>query len=329
MPMDSKRWTIERYSAGHAQEWDAFVAASRNGTFLLQRGYMDYHSDRFRDCSWMVRANGRLRAALPANITDDGVLHSHQGLTYGGWITPMGHLDGADMLEIFQTAAAVWRDAGIRMLDYKPVPYIYSRMAAQEDIYALFRMGGVMTGCGLSTAVNLSSADGIGLNQMQRRHLRDASRYEWTISEENDVAEFMSLLAQCLQVRHGVSPVHTPAEMQLLRDRFPENIRIFLLRSADSGCADAAVLIYDTGRVAHAQYIATTPAGRERNLLTPLFHRLMSDIFATREWFDFGISTEDNGRYLNAGLLRQKCSFGGSGVVYPRYELTLSPEVIS
>ena len=46
--------SIEHYTTGHKAEWDDFVARSRNGTFLLQRGYMDYHSDRFRDCSWMA-----------------------------------------------------------------------------------------------------------------------------------------------------------------------------------------------------------------------------------------------------------------------------------
>lgn len=81
--------------------------------------------------------------------------------------------------------------------------------------------------------------------------------------------------------------------------------------------------MFDTGIVAHAQYIATTARGRELNLLTPLFMRLMSDIFAARRWFDFGISTEDNGRILNSGLLRQKFSYGGSGVIYPRYSLLL------
>ena len=311
--------SVELYSPAHRAEWDDFVARSRNGTFLLQRGYMDYHSDRFRDCSWMAYQNGRLRALLPANIDDAGVLHSHQGLTYGGWITPMGHLDGEDLLEIFGQAIEVWHKEGIKELDYKRIPYIYSKTPADEDLYALFRLGAVRTGCGLSSAIDLRV--GVTFNQMQRRHLRKSQALPLTISEETNVAPFMGLLTDCLQERHGVNPVHTCGEMQMLRDRFPQNIRVFVLKLDGEAAPQAGVCMYDTGTVAHAQYIATTPQARELNLLTPLFHHLISEVFADRRYFDFGISTEDNGNYLNTGLLRQKFSYGGTGVTYDRYSL--------
>lgn len=311
--------SVELYSPAHRAEWDDFVARSRNGTFLLQRGYMDYHSDRFRDCSWMAYQNGRLRALLPANIDDAGVLHSHQGLTYGGWITPVGHLDGEDLLEIFGQAIEVWHKEGIKELDYKRIPYIYSKTPADEDLYALFRLGAVRTGCGLSSAIDLRV--GVTFNQMQRRHLRKSQALPLTISEETNVAPFMGLLTDCLQERHGVNPVHTCGEMQMLRDRFPQNIRVFVLKLDGEAAPQAGVCMYDTGTVAHAQYIATTPQARELNLLTPLFHHLISEVFADRRYFDFGISTEDNGNYLNTGLLRQKFSYGGTGVTYDRYSL--------
>lgn len=131
----------------------------------------------------------------------------------------------------------------------------------------------------------------------------------------------MGLLTDCLQERHGVNPVHTCEELQMLRDRFPDSIRVFVLRIDGEGTPQAGVCVYDTGIVAHAQYIATTPQARELNLLTPLFHRLISEVFAARRYFDFGISTEDNGNCLNRGLLRQKFSYGATGVTYDRYSL--------
>jgi hypothetical protein len=48
----------------------------------------------------------------------------------------------------------------------------------------------------------------------------------------------------------------------------------------------------------------------------------MGDVYADRNYFDFGISTEDGGHYLNEGLLRQKYSFGATGVTSRRYLLT-------
>ena len=38
---------IKRYTPEQADEWNQFVAASKNGTFLFDRRYMDYHADRF------------------------------------------------------------------------------------------------------------------------------------------------------------------------------------------------------------------------------------------------------------------------------------------
>ena len=118
-----------------------------------------------------------------------------------------------------------------------------------------------------------------------------------------------------------MNPVHTCEEMQMLRDRFPQNIRVFVSRLDGEAAPQAGVCMYDAGTVAHAQYIATTPQARKLNLLTPLFHHLISEVFADRRYFDFGISTEDNGNYLNTGLLRQKFSYGGTGVTYDRYSL--------
>ena len=45
---------IKRYTADNADEWNQFVAHSKNGTFLFDRSYMDYHADRFEDYSFMI-----------------------------------------------------------------------------------------------------------------------------------------------------------------------------------------------------------------------------------------------------------------------------------
>ena len=42
-------FSIIRYTADKADEWNQFVAQSKNGTFLFDRRYMDYHAERFED----------------------------------------------------------------------------------------------------------------------------------------------------------------------------------------------------------------------------------------------------------------------------------------
>lgn len=316
-------WKIRRYEKSDREMWNSMVDESRNGTFLFRREYMDYHSDRFVDCSWIAYKGRKPLALLPANVVTDPergvVLQSHGGLTYGGWILPQRHLDGQDLLDIFEAAIGVWRDMGINELDYKPVPFIYSFRPSQEDEYALFRLGAVRSEANLSSAVVLDG--NCFYNKLQKRHLAATKKLKLEFRELTDLEDFMQMLEQCLRDRHDTMPVHTLEEMYMLQDAFPGHISAYGIYY--EGALHAGTLIYDTGNVAHAQYIATTSTGRELNLLTPLFDKLLTDDWAFCEYFDFGISNEDHGQYLNAGLLRQKYSFGATGVVYNRYRLKI------
>ena len=102
---------IERYTDAQAGEWNAFVRSSKNGTFLFDRGYMDYHADRFADASLMCRRDGRLYALLPAN-RDGDALYTHQGLTYGGLVTG-AEATAAGVLHLLEQMNARWRSEGV------------------------------------------------------------------------------------------------------------------------------------------------------------------------------------------------------------------------
>lgn len=317
--IDIKNWNLKRYTPELAPIWDNFVDQSRNATFLFKRGYMDYHANRFNDCSWLAYKSGKLAALLPANLDTEGRLHSHQGLTYGGWILPKNHFDGNDMLELFSYACNLWREMEIKELIYAPLPDIYALYPSQEDLYALFRLGADICQVSLSETIDLRNP--LPYNKMQNRHLAKTAGMMENVKEYDDPSEFMKLLERCLKERHNAQPVHKVEELQLLKSRFPNEIRIFGIEG-ETGLS-AGVCIYDTGLVAHAQYIATSEEGRERNMLTPLFTRLIRNEFRNRRYFDFGTSCENGGRYLNSGLLRQKASYGATGVAYQRFTLKL------
>lgn len=312
-------WKIRRYKPEDAALWDRLVAESRQGTLLHMRGYMDYHADRFQDCSLIALDKGKPTALLPANIGSDGILRSHQGLTYGGWITPLSHFDGTDMLHLFDEWILWCQMNDIQEVIYKTTPHIYHRIPAEEDLYALFRRGASIESVNLSTVIDMREIP--VFNTQQKRHLKKASAIKPWIRETTDIGEFMPLLTECLRERHSASPVHSAAELQLLKDRFPDGIRLFLTGTGTA--PDAAVCIYDTNSVAHCQYIATSCAGRENGTLTFLFNNLISDIFSSRRYFDFGTSNEDAGRVLNSGLLHQKTGLGGRGVAYQIFHLNI------
>ena len=84
------------------------------------------------------------------------------------------------------------------------------------------------------------------------------------------------------------------------------------------------VVVYENRHVAHAQYIATTPEGRELSALDCVVDGLLNDVYADKVYFDFGISTEDGGKTLNIGLIDNKESYGARAVAYDWYELDVA-----
>lgn len=314
-------WEIRRYQAEDMELWDRLVADSRQGTLLHMRGYMDYHADRFRDCSLIALRKEKPTAILPADIDSKGILRSHGGLTYGGWLTPLSHFDGTDMLDLFNAWTEWCRENNIHEVIYKAIPHIYHRIPAEEDIYALFRYGALIKTVNLSTVIDMREIP--PFNTQQKRHLKKASALNPWIHETSDASEFMPILKACLKDRHEAVPVHSEAELQLLIDRFPKGIRLFLAGTGPDTAPQAAVCIYDTNSVAHCQYIATSESGRLNGVLTYLFEHLIYDVFYTHRYFDFGTSNEDSGRILNAGLLHQKTGLGGRGLAYQIYKLNV------
>lgn len=309
---------IKRYCQSDKAQWNEFIKNSRNGTFLFDRDYMDYHSDRFTDHSLLAFRNGKLSSVLPANIVDDK-LYSHQGLTYGSWVIPMSHFDGNMMLSLWNDFLEYCRQNGINEVFYKTIPHIYHKLPAEEDIYALFRNNARLHISNLSSTIDLRVPH--KFNMSKRQQLRKTEAKEQTINESSDYPAFWQILSDCLNERHEASPVHSLDEIRLLASRFPKNIRLFTI--SDEEGMQAGVCIYDTGDVAHSQYTATTAKARENYYLVKLYHHLIFNVFADRKYFDFGISNEQQGQILNAGLLNQKYSMGGSGMVYNQYHINL------
>lgn len=319
-PADSCDFRFVRYTAAHAREWNDFMLHSANATFLMQRGYMDYHADRFTDCSLMAYHRGKLRACLPADITADGILRSHGGLTYGGWMLPRAHFDGSRVLALFEAWLGMCRAAGVRSIVYKPVPWVLSSMPAQEDIYALWRCGFTLEARRLSSAIFPDNNP--GFNMAKRQQLKSARQHDsLTVGESDDWQQFWQMLDDCLASRHNATPVHALDEMLLLHSRFPRNIRLFTVTDSDDAML-AGTVVFDTGFTAHTQYMATSPRGRDNYCLTLLIDTLLHTTFAEYRLFDFGTSNLPD-ESLHSSLLKQKYSLGGRGAVYEIYTLTL------
>jgi len=308
---------IEPYAFQHKQVWNEMIVHSRNGVFLFFRDYMEYHSDRFQDASLLFFDEHSLLAVLPANRNGDQVV-SHGGLTFGGVIS-RHNLGASVMLELFDTLREWLRAQGVRSLLYKPVPHIYHRMPAEEDLYALFRSGARLVGRNLSSTLDMISRP--PMQHGRQSQLRRGKR-TFEVRESRDFGAFMDLVSSGLTAKHNVAPTHTKEEIELLAARFPQNIRLHGAYRGEHLCA--GVLVYENTNVAHVQYIAGEDDAKREGALECIFDDLLERRYATIRYFDWGISTEQAGRWLNPGLVQNKESYGARGVVYDLYELDLA-----
>lgn len=309
---------IRRYSDVQASEWNNFVAQSKNGTFLFDRRYMDYHRDRFTDHSLMVYRRGRLYAMLPASINGD-TLCSHGGLTYGGLLMS-DRTTAADVVLIFRQLNEMLRAEGVNRVIYKPTPYIYHRQPSEEDLYAIVEVCGATLSRGLSSTVSRNSRN--EWYRIRSNGARKAREAGVLIEESDDYSPFWQILTSNLKERYGLQPVHTVGEIELLHSRLPENIRLVVAKS-DSGETLGGSVLYITPRVVHSQYIAASAKGKAMHVLDLLFETVIGRALEHHDYFDFGISTEKHGTYLNEQLIYQKEGFGGRGICYDWYEWTL------
>ena len=307
---------INKYEKKHENEWNYFINISKNGTFLFNRNYMDYHSDRFIDYSLMIYQKGKLVAVFPANIQDD-IVYSHQGLTYGGLVY-INKLSTLDILNIFDVLKNYFREHMYKRIIYKAVPYIYSDYPAQEDLYALFRNDAKLVGCNISSTISLGNK--VNFAELRRRGVKKANKNNLTCVASNDFDCFWDILSNNLKAKYDVNPVHTLQEIEYLHSLFSENINLFTVKKQKDVVAGA--VLYISKRVVHVQYISASTEGQKLGALDLLFDYLINK-YADFDYFDFGYSTEKMGYYLNEKLLFQKEGFGGRGVAYNIYDLNI------
>ena len=316
---------ILRYNADMERLWDKFVQKAKNSTLLHLRGYMDYHADRFKDASLIFTdKNERIIALLPAchSRKNDQIIVSHEGLTYGSYIfAPLTHVK--IMEEIVLSSLDYYRSLlGATEIIIKSIPYIYSTQANDEQLYLIHRLGGQLTERNLSQAINMTTP--LHWSELRRRNLVKAHKQalRFIVGEsEQEWYDFHNLLSEVLKEHHNTQPIHTADELWLLHTRFPD--KILLYTAKDKANLLAGAVIYLSPNVAHTQYLAASHEGRKCGALDFVISRaLMETNISQCSWFDFGISTERDGS-LNYGLTLQKEGFGGRGVCYDTYKITL------
>ena len=308
---------IVRYSENYKNKWDQFIDNAKNGHFIFKRDYMDYHADRFKDFSLMFFNGKKLIALLPANIEAKSII-SHGGLTFGGIISD-SKMDATKMIEIFKALKEFLKENNIKKFIYKAIPYIFHSSPAQEDLYALFRNNATLIRRDIASCIFKEGK--LKFSRLKKRNIKQCKLNGLTVERSFKFKKYMEIKERDLLKKYGIKPVHTGDEISLLANKFPDNIKLFVVKKEDEIIAGA--IIYETNDVAHAQYLASNDKGKKLVASDLLFDYLINEYYDDKKYFDFGISTENNGLYLNSGLINYKEKFGARGIVHDFYELRI------
>jgi len=308
---------VNRYSKRYKSEWNDFVNSAKNATFLFQREFMEYHNDRFEDYSLMIFKGEKLIALLPANI-NNGVLHSHQGLTFGGLLL--------STKATFENALNAWKallvfleEQQFKTLQLKLIPKIYHLQASDEIDYLLFKLNAKNSRKDITSVIISSNRLPIESSN-RKRGIKKALKNDLIIEEVDDFKVFWKdVLIPNLQESHKAKPVHTASEITDLKSKFPNNIKQFNVFYNEETVA--GVTIFETETVAHIQYISASSEGKKLGSLDFLINFLINEKYAQKKYFDFGISNENQGKNINKGLLNWKESFGARSVIHDFYEI--------
>lgn len=313
--------SIVRYTGAYQEQWNRFNASCKNSLFMFDRGFMDYHKDRFADHSLLFFDEGELTAILPMSEKED-ILSSHGGLTYGGFLTGSS-MKQHTMNDCFDALITYAREKGFREIIYKAVPHIYHTQPAEEDKYALFLNHARVVKVEASTVVNLQQP--LKMPKGRKAQISRARREGVVIrklTEPEDFERFIALENEVLAEHHDTKAVHTGSELALLHSRFPAQIHLIGALLGEELIAGTVLFEYE--QVVHTQYMAANDLARQLGALDLAISTVLNGYQGTKLWLDFGISTENMGRYLNEGLISQKEGFGGRTNVYETFALDIS-----
>ncbi|SHN10416.1 GNAT family N-acetyltransferase [Flavobacterium xinjiangense] len=311
-----KNFSVKQYQESDYENWNAFIGQAKNATFLFHRDFIEYHKDRFEDFSLMVFDNEKLVAVLPANKVGNEIF-SHQGLTYGGLVINEKS-KVTTVINAFRSVLLFLKDNEIEKLHLKTIPSIYHNKPAEEIQYALFLAEAELVRRDSLSVIDLSQK--YDFSKIRKRGIQKGIGNGLVIKEEMNFESFWNeVLIPNLKARHNAKPVHSLKEIKVLKSLFSDNIRQFNVYRNDKIVAGTTV--FESENVAHCQYISKYENKENLGSLDFLYHFLITEVFASKRFFDFGISNESQGKKLNEGLSYWKESFGASTIVHDFYEV--------
>jgi hypothetical protein len=307
-------YRVEKYTKENRLAWDTFISGAKNATFLFARDFMEYHSDRFTDYSLLVYKDDMLYALLPANIVGDK-LYSHKGLTYGSLVLSKS----AKLLytfEAFKALLAFLNAKAISTLELRNIPTFYNTMPSDELSYFLFKANATLIK--RDALMVIDTTNKIKFQKNRREGINKAKRNGLTIAVDDNFEGFWTeILIPNLQKKHGIAPVHSLEEIQLLAAKFPDHIK--QVNVYKDNVIVAGTTLFLTKTTIHPQYVSGNSDKNAYGSLDLAYDYIINHFDSSKRYFDFNISSEQNGEALNSGLIFWKESCGARTYVADNY----------
>jgi hypothetical protein len=307
--MSNSTHSLIPYAAAMRSDWDRIVERARNGHFIFQRGYMEYHADRFPDCSYLLLRRRKPVALLPAHRLN-GDLISHKGLSFGGWILAPECLYG-DLEAGFQMLAEDMAKRGLARLVYSPSPSPYHRGPCGDDLFILQKNGARCHSPRLGAF--LRHADGLPQTWGLRRRLRRGEEnLSCAFEETENLDRFWDQQDRFHKKTFGASPVHSAEEMRLLKSRFPSCIRLIIGRRGSDWLAGRVLFL--SRQVLRFQYVFWDTDFPQAVLTDRMTKWILQQPDYVRSWVDFGTSNDPQSGELTKSLHLHKEVLGARGL---------------
>jgi hypothetical protein len=132
----------------------------------------------------------------------------------------------------------VLREMEFKTFEYKPMPIIYQKRSAQNDLWVLWQLDFKIVKRDMSNFINLVNNPGFEYNRKQK--FRKINIDDFNIfSGKEYLSVAYDLINNNLNARHNINPVHTKDDLLYLVDRFPDEIAIHVIEQKNDFCGSA------------------------------------------------------------------------------------------
>lgn len=329
-------FTVVKFNENCEMEWDRFVEEKAfNGTFLQTRRFLNYHEKgKFVDASVMIYCDkNKIAAVCPAcTVVEEGekrVFYSHKGSTFGGLLVDKKYYSAKYMIELIKDLEQYLKNDGYEKVYLRitndilsQIPTDLMQYSFQYNQFLEFKELGAYIDFDVYKEDILAN-----IKQGKRTNIHNALKEGLVtreITSEEEIAQFYNILCESLQ-KYSITPVHTLKELiDFKYDRLKNECGFFGVFYQGNMIAGAMMFYFNRVFCAHAQYLA---AKRILNNLSPatyLYYAMICEM--KRKGFhkiSWGIATENEGKYLNEGLIESKESYGSIDLVNRTYYKTL------